>query len=34
LRIVVPNKLSKDQRELMEQFARSQPDPRAELFGK
>jgi DnaJ-class molecular chaperone len=34
LRIVVPDKLSKEQRELMEQFARSQPDPRATLFAE
>jgi molecular chaperone DnaJ len=34
LRIVVPDKLSKEQRELMEQFARSQPDPRASLFAE
>jgi molecular chaperone DnaJ len=34
LRIVVPDKLSKEQRELIEQLAKSQPDPRAALFGE
>ena len=32
LRIVVPAKLSKEQRDLVERFGRTQPDPREALF--
>ena len=34
LRIVVPDKLDKEQRELVERLAKTQPDPRAALFGE
>jgi molecular chaperone DnaJ len=34
LRIVVPSKLSKEQRELVERFGKTQPDPRAALFAE
>lgn len=34
LRIVVPAKLSKEQRKLVEEYGRLQPDPRAALFEK
>ena len=32
LRVVVPGKLNKEERELVEKFARTQPDPRTGLF--
>jgi molecular chaperone DnaJ len=34
IRLAVPSRLNKEQRELVEQFARSQPDPRAAFFGE
>jgi molecular chaperone DnaJ len=34
VRVVVPTKLSKEQRELVEKLAKTQPDPRAALFGE
>jgi molecular chaperone DnaJ len=34
LRLVVPEKLNKEQRKLVEEFGRSQPDPRAALFAE
>jgi len=34
LRLVVPEKLNKEQRRLVEEFGRTQPDPRAALFAE
>ncbi|MGZ4198888.1 MAG: DnaJ C-terminal domain-containing protein, partial [Thermoleophilia bacterium] len=34
VRVVVPAKLSKDERELVEKLGKSQPDPRRALFGE
>jgi molecular chaperone DnaJ len=34
VRVVVPSKLSKDERELVEKLGKSQPDPRRALFGE
>jgi len=34
VRIVVPAKMTKEQRELVEKLAKTQPDPRAPLFGE